>query len=136
MRKRLVNKQQKIRLFLLIVLPVILGGLLIVLWNNMSPAIPCQIRRLTGLLCPGCGMTRATNAFLHFHFIKSVLYNPAALICAVLGIGLYIEQWTVFFEKPKKILPRDKWFYIIIGIIFFVYCVLRNVPAFSFLSIA
>lgn len=36
----------------------------------------CPIRRLTGLICPGCGMCRAWLAVLRLDFFQAVYYHP------------------------------------------------------------
>lgn len=36
----------------------------------------CPIRRLTGLICPGCGMCRAWLAALRLDFFQAMYYHP------------------------------------------------------------
>ncbi len=38
--------------------------------------ITCPIKYLTGISCPGCGMTRAWIAFLHLDISKALQYHP------------------------------------------------------------
>lgn len=38
--------------------------------------IGCVVRRVTGLACPGCGMTRAWLAVLRLDFAAAVAYHP------------------------------------------------------------
>ena len=81
----------------------------------------CPIRRITGVPCPGCGVTRATLSLLQLDFAKALRLNPAvffvypylfflihiqtkifagwkkwvkALILA-LGAGLFLVIWLV-----------------------------------------
>ena len=42
--------------------------------------IPCVFHLVTGLDCPGCGMTRASVAVLHFDFAKAWHYNKLLFI--------------------------------------------------------
>lgn len=129
------NKQNKIRLAVLLLIPFVLGGA-VYTFLYLVPAFPCPVRHMTGFLCPGCGMSRALGEMVQLHFFKSILYNPLAVILAVLGIGFYVQEWFVFFGSRKRFMPKNKWVYIIISIIFLAYCILRNMPVFSFLSIA
>ena len=135
MNKAGMQKQNKIRLVILLLTPPVLCGA-IYLFLYVLPAVPCPIRQMSGLLCPGCGMSRALGEMVHLHFIKSILYNPLAVVAAVLGIGFYVQAWLRLFGSRRRFMPTNKWVYIILSIVFLVYCVLRNVPAFSFLSIA
>ena len=36
---------------------------------------PCYIKENLGLLCPSCGITRATKALLNFEFTSAIEYN-------------------------------------------------------------
>jgi hypothetical protein len=42
--------------------------------------LPCGIRSLTGIECPGCGMQRALIALLKGDLITSLRLNPALMI--------------------------------------------------------
>ena len=43
-------------------------------------AIPCLFYTLTGLLCPGCGNTRAAFALLRLDFSAAFQFNPLFLV--------------------------------------------------------
>jgi hypothetical protein len=65
----------------------------------------CFIRSITGLECPGCGMTRATYAILHGRFAEAFRLNPVGIILfplALIGLGFALIAWvrgqTVFFK--------------------------------------
>ena len=94
----------------------------------------CQFHRLTGLNCPGCGMTRACYALLHGDVLSALRDN-------VLVIGLFVfaglrAGWFTFNQFrgrrngeffPAKLL----WSLLVLALLF---AVLRNLPAFAFLS--
>lgn len=78
---------------------------------------PCLFHTLTGLPCPFCGGTRATNALLHGDWQQSLYLNPLALI-AILAFGLAtliavielflkrtLVDWTALSQPWKKALP-------------------------------
>lgn len=39
----------------------------------------CPFKALTGILCPGCGMTRALLALAEFDFVRALRFNPFSL---------------------------------------------------------
>jgi hypothetical protein len=48
---------------------------------------PCMFRAATGLLCPGCGSTRAIHALLQGHVHDALQLNPLAV--AVLPVTAF-----------------------------------------------
>jgi hypothetical protein len=59
-------------------------------WNHVSI---CVFYNLTGLKCPGCGMTRAFHAISHGHFAEAVHFNifsPVVYCCLMLILLLDI----------------------------------------------
>ena len=94
----------------------------------------CLFHELTGLNCPGCGGTRAAYQLLHGHLL-SALRDNALLVLTLAGLVVYgawfaarkIRRQPVTLAVPPKVL----WSYLIFAIAF---SVLRNLPAFSFLS--
>lgn len=69
-------------------------------------AIPCLFRKVTGLLCPGCGVTGMCVALLHLdwkgafscHPVLFVLLLPltAAFICSAAG---YVQDGRFRFAR-------------------------------------
>ncbi len=49
---------------------------------------PCLFAKITGLPCPGCGMTRATVALIKGDWAASFAYHPFAAAFAIFGILL------------------------------------------------
>ena len=58
----------------------------------------CWIHENTGLLCPGCGATRALHALLHGEWRRAWTLNPLALLAVPGLVWLGIRQvrgvWT------------------------------------------
>jgi hypothetical protein len=94
----------------------------------------CQFHRLTGLNCPGCGMTRATHALLHGELAAALRQN--ALLVTVAGLFLLRGAWMGFNRLRGK--PNGEFFPVkylwpllaaAVG-----FAVLRNLPACAFLA--
>jgi hypothetical protein len=94
----------------------------------------CVFHQLTGLNCPGCGSTRALYALLHGNFLLALKNN--ALFIFTLAFLAARGAWFAskhFLHQPagQLISPKMLWVFLAIAAIF---SVLRNFPAFSFLS--
>ena len=61
--------------------------------------IPCLIRYTTGLICPGCGMTRAWLSVLRLDFAKAMYYNPT--FWSVLFLPRLIINKGILFSNQK-----------------------------------
>lgn len=66
-----------------------IGGALLVGRALGIHAPPCPFRSLTGIPCPGCGITRLADALAHGHVQASVAADPAGVLLlstiAILG---------------------------------------------------
>lgn len=61
-----------------------LAWIVLFLWtpSNRPEYSICFFHRLTGMACPGCGMTRAAAALAKGHFTESVRFHPLIpLVC-------------------------------------------------------
>jgi hypothetical protein len=112
-------------------------GLLFVYFFNPSTygIYPvCLFHQLTGLNCPGCGSTRALYALLHGH-LQTALRDNVLFVLSLAGGAI----WGAHFLLQKRKNPAARlhlstkfvWAYLAVAILF---SILRNLPAFSFLS--
>jgi Protein of unknown function (DUF2752) len=88
----------------------------------------CFFRKITGLECPGCGMTRGTYALLHGRFLDAFLFNPVGMILLPLGfIGLSFEVIAWVMNRPPVFrLNPGRWGAAVLGIIVITWWVGRN----------
>lgn len=102
------------------------------LGNKLNIYINCPIKEITGLYCPGCGITRMLQAILQLNFYQAFRYNPLLFISLPFFIfftieGIITKKEPLYNKIPNKIL-------ITIIIIFIIYGILRNLPLFDFLA--
>ena len=90
----------------------LLGALALVDPNRPLPFDVCMLKRLTGLSCPGCGLTRSICHALHGDFSGSFALHPAGmLVLAALvawGLSSAIDAWrgTSLWDGLRAYLPQ------------------------------
>jgi hypothetical protein len=121
----------------IILASVVLGIVAVVFFFNPATHTfypVCQFHRLTGLNCPGCGMTRALYALLHGKILTALRDN--SLFILVLGVLIIRVAW--FSLKKFRGVATGEFFPVkflwALLMIALVFTVLRNLPAFKFLS--
>lgn len=117
-------KKNLIILFLLIIY--------LLISSSIHFYIPCPIKTITGFYCPGCGLTRMLLSLLKLDFYKAFRYNPLLFISLPIGIYLYIDFLIKKDKSLYKKIPEKVWYIVIV--IFIIYGILRNIPAFDFLA--
>src|SRR4051794_9255393 len=68
-----------------------LGGVLLAARTVSLHAPPCPMRTVTGIPCPGCGMTRLADAVAHGHLSRALHVDPAgvALLAGMAIVAVY-----------------------------------------------
>lgn len=138
MDKKIRSNKKNIARILVIVLPIAAAIIFKIFYYRICalfPLVPECIFHRMGILCPGCGATRAFLALCWGKVLKSLMLNPAIFLGAVWFLLFYIEQIFRLFGKEVKIYPRNKRFYIVVVILLIIYYIVRNFSAFSFLTL-
>jgi hypothetical protein len=94
----------------------------------------CLFHRMTGLNCPGCGMTRAAYAVLHGNFGEAFRLNPMGMVllpAALLGLGLELAGWMRGKPLPFRFRIGGRWAWGVLGMVL-VFWVIRNIPEWPF----
>ncbi len=108
-----------------VILAIGLGYLFFVLLSGVR--IPCIFYELTGLKCPGCGVTRMIVSVARLDFAAAFGYNPFLFITGPLLL-IYLA-----FSEAKYVLSGNtrmgKWVMFIWAelILAIIYGVLRNI---------
>lgn len=109
------------------------------LFDPFTRDVPlCPVHAMTGLLCPGCGMTRAVHALTAGDPVLAVRSNALVLLlvpAAVLG-------WARWFRARLRGVPAAPWrpgtrgraALIVLAVLVVAYAVARNLPALAVLA--
>lgn len=115
----------------------VLGAVAVVYFFNPSTHgfYPiCLFHAMTGLNCPGCGGTRSLYALLHGHFELALKDNALfILLLPVVALrGAWFAGKKSLGQPAGQFVPvKSLWWLLVIAVVF---TVLRNLPAFAFLS--
>jgi hypothetical protein len=85
---------------------------------------------MTGLWCPGCGLTRGTFQLIHGHIGSALSYNVFTPL-VLLAIGVALVAWLrVSWGFPAfRLSPTvTRWFAGSLPALVLAYGVLRNLP--------
>ena len=94
----------------------------------------CRFHQLTGLNCPGCGGTRSVYALLHGHVALALKDNAlfVVLLAAASARGIWFAAKQIRRRPTGQFFPANiLWAMLALAVVF---TVLRNLPAFVFLS--
>ncbi|MDR7855475.1 DUF2752 domain-containing protein [Tissierella sp.] len=92
-----------------------------------GPIFPCIFNEITGLYCPGCGMTRAVNSILRFDFYQALRYNALIFMIPPMFVAYYLLEGSKYKKLSKAII-------ILMIIIALGYGLIRNTEIFSYLA--
>lgn len=90
-------------------------------------SIPCPIHAVTGLYCPGCGMTRSLTELLQLNVDAAFRYNSIVYVLLPL-FALYA------LLKRKKHYRAANSVMISMCILTIAFAIARNLPLFSYLA--
>ena len=94
---------------------------------------PCVFHAVTGLHCPGCGLTRMLHALVHGDVARAWSMNPLAMIALPL-LATMLAQWWLARPLLPAWLDRNAhdgrvWIVALIA-----FGVLRNLPMFAWMA--
>lgn len=104
----------------------------LLLGNYFHIYIHCPIKTITGLYCPGCGITRMLLSIIQLDFYQAFRYNPLLFITLPIFIIFFLNTLIIKKEPLYNKISNKVWTIVII--IFIAYGILRNIPFFDYLA--
>jgi hypothetical protein len=122
-------------------------GAAAVMWvglvNPAAPGgglLPCPFHRVTGLWCPGCGLTRGTHQLLTGHPMRALGYNVFTPVVLALLVWAW-AAWAIPAITGRRLVPEPhavvsvRWWYALGGLAL-AYGIARNLPVHALAALA
>lgn len=97
--------------------------------------LKCIFHEITGLHCPGCGVTRMISSILRLDFYQAFRYNPLVFILSpfLLIYGI-IKLYEGMYDKLILNKRFEKIIVTFVIILLVIFGILRNIEMFNFLA--
>ena len=97
--------------------------------------IPCVFNLITGLHCPGCGVSRMFISLFALDFKAAFSYNALVMIFGPIAAIFVLRHYIIYILKGNQKSDKLETVLLIIALILTItFGILRNIPAFSFLA--
>ncbi|MHB8861711.1 MAG: DUF2752 domain-containing protein [Pirellulaceae bacterium] len=103
--------------FLVLACLVVMGAAALNVRNGQQVVVPflneplpgtCTFLRVTGLPCPGCGLTRSFISVAHGHVAEAWRYNPAGILFfAIVLYQIPYRTWQIY--RIRRGLGEHRW---------------------------
>ena len=81
---------------------VFVGIIYAIICSKLGFGIPCLFRKVTGLMCPGCGISRMCLALLKLDFHTAFESNPMVLILSPLLIAVFADVTVEYIKTGSS----------------------------------
>lgn len=97
--------------------------------------IPCVLNLITGLHCPGCGISRMFISLASLDFKAAFSYNAYIMVVGPVALIFVIRHYILYILKGKNNNRKFETVLLVIALILAIaFGILRNIPYFSFLA--
>ena len=113
------------------------AGLFYLLICNLAgrPLIPCMFHQITGLYCPGCGVSRMCLALFRLDFVSAFRANAAIFLLLPAGLAIAIQTAVRYVKTGNGRLTRfQTWILAGMTVILLLFGILRNLPGFTWMQ--
>lgn len=125
-----MTPRQRLRRLCAAVVAVGALGLGYALWVHLTHlSVPCPFHAITGLLCPGCGVTRLCLALLRLDVAAAWQANPVLLALLPLLGGLLGYRAVVYVRRGH--VPTQRWETLVwsgVAVVLLIWGIVRNIP--------
>lgn len=100
----------------------------LILGNIFHLYVPCIFNLITGLHCPGCGVTRMLKEIIHLNFYQAFRYNMLAFIFTPIFFFLFINHIYCKIKNKKSIYQKiPNYLSVIVIVLFLIFGIIRNI---------
>lgn len=118
------NRAKKAIICSFIVVTILLIYFLILYKFNLFK-FKCIFHEITGLNCPGCGITRMISSFVNGDFINGIKYNY--FLGYTFIIVIFIIGYSIYSYISNKKIKYIEWFNILYLSLFILWGIVRNI---------
>ena len=106
---------------------ILAAGMLLAFLMQQGLHIPCLFYKFTGLLCPGCGNSRATLALLRLDFRAMLRYNLCYPLQLLYILRLYLACARNYMRTGRFAYhTKPDWLDITCLVLILLWAVIRN----------
>ncbi len=97
--------------------------------------IPCIFHTVTGLHCPGCGISRMFLSIARLDFKAAFQYNALIFTLSPIALFFILRHYVLYILYGKRKSEKFETVLLVIALVLLIiFGILRNLPTFSFLA--
>lgn len=91
-------------------------------------SIPCMFNKITGLQCPGCGVSRMCISLLKLDFEAAFKYNPVIMCMLPIGFVMVINGIRRYvLTGVNRISESENILMIVMIVVLLIFGIVRNI---------